>query len=372
MANEEDRQGLDAFASEDSVPPPRTNEIDALVDAVSTGSRPRLVVDHTNAPTPAPPPHHTESGLAGIFHARALRWSAMVVVSFALGATLTWGLLQALDPAWIRGSKGGASSTSPAASASRRPSPVVPSPPHVRVLPNAARPIMIDLAPDVGRPAATTMEIAAATPAAATPTTGSLGTVRPDPASRSVDRTATSALGAAKVTGTDSTLVVPGVAAVPTLIPSSPVPPDPLPPASTAPVREAPAAAAASAAISSAAIERNAVLHTLRDYEEAYQALDVQATAAVWPSVDRRALARAFATVKSQGLAFDQCDVQVTETIATARCRGTLQYVRKVGSPVPRSAHQEWLFRMRKLGSDWKIDGITASEITASGQRGES
>jgi hypothetical protein len=107
-----------------------------------------------------------------------------------------------------------------------------------------------------------------------------------------------------------------------------------------------------------------AVRRALHSYETAYEALDVPAAAAVWPSVDRRALARAFDTLKSQGLDFKSCAITVTDGSATARCRGTLQIVRKVGNSMPLTAEQEWVFKMRRLGADWKIDDVAASQAS--------
>lgn len=115
-------------------------------------------------------------------------------------------------------------------------------------------------------------------------------------------------------------------------------------------------------------IEEGAVLQTLHDYGQAYAEMNVLATARVWPSVDRRALARAFATLKSQGLTFESCKVSVVESGATVHCRGSVQFVRKVGNPVPLTAQQEWLFRMRKFGNEWVIEEVAASRSSASAQ----
>ena len=125
---------------------------------------------------------------------------------------------------------------------------------------------------------------------------------------------------------------------------------------------------------SAAAAEENAVRRTLLSYEEAYQGLNVAATAAVWPSVDRRALSRAFDTLKSQGLDFQSCAISVADSRATANCRGTLQFVRKVGNSEPLIADQQWVFKMRRLGADWKIDEVSASQtpvLTSQRIRGE-
>jgi hypothetical protein len=92
----------------------------------------------------------------------------------------------------------------------------------------------------------------------------------------------------------------------------------------------------------------------------------VTATELIWPSVDRRALTRAFGSLKSQEIAFDNCDVKAAGSNATARCRGTVQYVRKVGSPGPHTEPEQWLFKMQKYGTEWKIDQVTASQESTS------
>jgi hypothetical protein len=96
------------------------------------------------------------------------------------------------------------------------------------------------------------------------------------------------------------------------------------------------------------------------------------ATAKVWPSVDRRALARAFSTLKSQGLTLERCDVSVEQSSATAHCTGTVRFVRKVGSPSPLVASQEWRFRMRKSGDDWLIEEVTAQSPALAQRSGRS
>lgn len=117
---------------------------------------------------------------------------------------------------------------------------------------------------------------------------------------------------------------------------------------------------------STAAVQEYAVRRALTSYEKAYEDLDVAATAAVWPSVDRRALARAFDTLTSQGLDFKSCAITVLEATATARCRGTLQIVRKIGNSMPLTAEQEWVFTMRRAGAEWQIDRVAASQVSGS------
>lgn len=112
------------------------------------------------------------------------------------------------------------------------------------------------------------------------------------------------------------------------------------------------------------AAEETAVLGTVQEYERAFEQLDVNATAELWPSVDRRALGRAFSALKSQELALESCAVVLADTTATVRCHGTSQYVVKIGGAGARTGRFEWIFRMRKLGNLWKIDGLTAFDQT--------
>jgi hypothetical protein len=116
--------------------------------------------------------------------------------------------------------------------------------------------------------------------------------------------------------------------------------------------------------------EESAVRRALHSYKEASEELDVAATASVWPTVDRVALTRAFATLKSQGLDFRTCAITVNDARATANCRGTVQFVRKVGNSVPLTWEQQWIFKMRRFGADWKIDAVSAAPApTAVAQR---
>jgi hypothetical protein len=124
---------------------------------------------------------------------------------------------------------------------------------------------------------------------------------------------------------------------------------------------DSPAARPAETATVSTADEF-AVRRALHSYEAAYEGLDVAAAADIWPTVDRRALSRAFAALKSQGLEFKSCAITIQDANATAYCRGTLEYVRKVGNPTPLSAEQQWVFRMRRAGGAWKIDDVSASQ----------
>jgi len=115
-------------------------------------------------------------------------------------------------------------------------------------------------------------------------------------------------------------------------------------------------------------LAEEAIRQTLDSYQNAYQSLD--AAAAVWPSVDRRALTRAFATLKSQGLEFRRCAITMDDARATVTCRGLLQVVPKVGNRGPLVSDQQWVFKMRRIGTDWKIDDVSASRAQGPVARG--
>jgi len=126
------------------------------------------------------------------------------------------------------------------------------------------------------------------------------------------------------------------------------------PPRSSRPVSEPPAP--------SSAHDENAVRLALISYENAYETLNVAAAAEVWPNVDKERLTRAFGTLKSQGLEFQSCSITVRGASAAVYCRGKLEYVRKVGNPTPLMVEQQWQFKLRRLGTGWKIDEVLASQ----------
>jgi hypothetical protein len=94
---------------------------------------------------------------------------------------------------------------------------------------------------------------------------------------------------------------------------------------------------------------------TLTRFRTAYSQLDAGAARAVWPSVDTRALARAFQSLKSQDLRFDQCSLTVTGVRAQAACKGRAIYVPRIGDQSPRYTAREWTFELRKADERWTI-----------------
>lgn len=96
---------------------------------------------------------------------------------------------------------------------------------------------------------------------------------------------------------------------------------------------------------------------TLRRYAAAYDHLDARAAQTVWPSVDERALARAFQGLESQDITFNQCDVMVSQPqgSASAACLGSATYVPRIGNKDARTEQRRWTFQLQKVQDAWVI-----------------
>jgi len=89
-------------------------------------------------------------------------------------------------------------------------------------------------------------------------------------------------------------------------------------------------------------------------YAEAYTHLDADAAKAVWPSVNRAALSRAFNGLNEQRIAFNDCSVDVRSTQARATCSGSTTWEPKIGGG-PRTDTRRWAFDLEKSGDAWII-----------------
>lgn len=128
-------------------------------------------------------------------------------------------------------------------------------------------------------------------------------------------------------------------------------------PRGPAPAAALPAAAtrADSAPPPVAAVDREQLVRaTLTRYENAYSTLNAAAASAVWPSVDRRALARAFEDLSSQTVTLGRCAVRMNGEAAQADCAGNASWTPKVGGGTKRAARR-WRFELQQNGNDWVI-----------------
>jgi hypothetical protein len=100
--------------------------------------------------------------------------------------------------------------------------------------------------------------------------------------------------------------------------------------------------------------ESAGVRAALARYEAAYSGLDASAARAVWPTVDERALARAFDGLAAQRLSLGNCDVRVNGDTAHAICAGRAAWTPKIGAG-QRSATRQWSFDLRHADGAWYI-----------------
>src|SRR5690606_769763 len=138
------------------------------------------------------------------------------------------------------------------------------------------------------------------------------------------------------------------------VVASAPPPPESAPSAAL-PTESVPPPVAVATAPTATPRDETEVRATLGRYAAAYQDLDADAAQLVWPSVDARALSRAFSGLESQSLEFGRCDLDVRATVARADCQGRATYVRRVGSRTPQSVSRMWSFQLRKVDGTWQI-----------------
>jgi hypothetical protein len=112
------------------------------------------------------------------------------------------------------------------------------------------------------------------------------------------------------------------------------------------------------AAAEAAAVE--GINTTLRRLQAAYEQRDARLAKAVWPTVNERALARAFEGLRSQNVTFDRCRMSVLSVSADVECRGVMSYVPRVGSQDQRTESRQWRFRVRKGDDQWLITNAEA------------
>jgi len=106
--------------------------------------------------------------------------------------------------------------------------------------------------------------------------------------------------------------------------------------------------------------QTRAIATVLNRYERAFSALDANAAHAVWPTVDVKALGRAFDQLDEQTFALEGCNINVAGARAEAECGGNARYIRKVGNRALRVEPRHWHFRLRQLDDQWVIDAVDA------------
>lgn len=130
--------------------------------------------------------------------------------------------------------------------------------------------------------------------------------------------------------------------------PSLPSPPPPTAPSSPSP------------SLTYAARDQSAAVRaTLNRYESAYSRLDVAAVQSVWPSLDQRALARAFDGLSSQRVSLGTCSVNVNGSAARADCSGSAAWIPKIGGG-EHITSRKWTFDLTESDGAWRIVRVQA------------
>ena len=241
---------------------------------------------------------------------------------------------------------------------STQPDAVVSDQPRPVATTGVRRAVNID-GPAVGGPATTTFQTAALVDP---PVPASRGEIPDDYVAPQSRRPNSTNDGSAAATPREP-VQTPLVIAPPVVIPPAPTPAPPIV-AAVAPRTSSPAVLPATAAVPSSRADETRVTQVLTQYARAYGQLDASAARAIWPTVDERALARAFAGLQSQAVSFDGCNVDVRGAIATASCHGRTSYVGKIGNREPRTEQREWTFELRRGSDDaWKIERAKAQRM---------
>jgi hypothetical protein len=104
--------------------------------------------------------------------------------------------------------------------------------------------------------------------------------------------------------------------------------------------------------------ETDVIQAVLGRYQGAFRALDSAAASAVWPTVDRKALSRAFERLEEQRIEFDKCQITIEGRQAVAACDGHTRYVPRVGNRSPRTEARQWTFTLLRHEQEWLIDRV--------------
>jgi hypothetical protein len=133
----------------------------------------------------------------------------------------------------------------------------------------------------------------------------------------------------------------------------------PLAPAEVAPtVTVAPPPATVPSETSVVRSDTDDVRAVLDRYQTAFRDLDASKAKAIWPSVDEKALRRAFGQLERQEVILEGCDVMVAGQRAAAECRGRSSYIPRVGNKAARVEARRWAFTLRKIGESWIIEAV--------------
>lgn len=138
-------------------------------------------------------------------------------------------------------------------------------------------------------------------------------------------------------------------------IPAAPPPVTNEPPAAVVSTATLPASAPAPDTAAAVRDEQE-IRSVLDQYAAAYSRLDASAASAIFPGVDRRALARAFDGLAAQSVHLGACDVRIAIESAIVDCTGSATWTPKIGGG-SRTEPRRWQFRLRNMSGAWQMVG---------------
>ena len=342
LTEDEQENGLALFGAEEAGPLERQQAFDRAPANLETAARPDRVLKH------ARPPALPEPGNVLVWQVPVLAAMLTAVVAvFALWSATTSSDRPAERVEAARAvpdASAAASLTSSAVAALVLDEPVAggepiaipaPAPSDDRPAPEA-RPAPDDVKPAVVRDAPR-VRIDAPRPRMDVPVRATSVSV-----SRSIEPPPIPESTIAPSLATEARPVVAVAAAVPAAVPAAPARVE-----SSAPVVRPPA-------------PETLIQGVLSRYRNAYEDLDAGAARAVWPSVDHKALSKAFDRLEEQQLVFASCEIAVTDARAVASCRGVASYVPRVGNKDRRDDQREWEFKLSRADEGWLIDSVAA------------
>jgi hypothetical protein len=108
-------------------------------------------------------------------------------------------------------------------------------------------------------------------------------------------------------------------------------------------------------------LDTAAIETVLTQYRTAFANLDASAVAGFWPSVNSRALNRAFDQIEVQRFEFDRCTTDLKGTTAVTNCSGRAGYTPRIGNKTPRVEPRRWTFTLEKVNGAWLIRRVESA-----------
>ncbi|MEZ5287256.1 MAG: hypothetical protein R2712_21130 [Vicinamibacterales bacterium] len=209
----------------------------------------------------------------------------------------------------------------------------------------------------IERPAADPVRVADRRDASTSPDASRQAARPAEPRTRGVMASAAPAVAPAAIDRSPATLLPDAVPDAPPTVAAAVAEPDIATPERID--RDVPRGETASA-IPVAVSADDGIAMALQHLQRAYARRDAGQVKAVWPTVNERALARAFGGLRSQSVTFDRCRLNISGEAGEVECRGVTTYVPRIGEQYSRTEARQWRFRVRKADDNWLITSAAA------------